>query len=60
MKLEGGDIELGAPGTIEFKATRKEWTGPKGSTVQATPLSGAFEGCSERLKDAAATGSALS
>ncbi|MGY0612483.1 type VI secretion system Vgr family protein [Luteimonas sp. A501] len=26
LKLEGGNIELGAPGTIEFKATRKELT----------------------------------
>ena len=28
LKIEGGNIELGAPGTIEFKATRREFTGP--------------------------------
>lgn len=28
LKLEGADIELGAPGTIEFKAAKKEWTTP--------------------------------
>ncbi|MGH8074158.1 MAG: DUF2345 domain-containing protein, partial [Lysobacter sp.] len=26
IKLEGGNIELGAPGTIEFKGAKKEWT----------------------------------
>lgn len=28
IKIEGDNIELGAPGTIEFKAARKEWMGP--------------------------------
>jgi len=32
LKLEGDNIELGAPGRIEFKATRKEWTGPRAAT----------------------------
>ena len=30
IKLEGGNIELGAPGTIEFKAAKKEWTSAQG------------------------------
>ncbi|WP_255516272.1 type VI secretion system Vgr family protein [Luteimonas suaedae] len=34
LKLEGGDIELGAPGTIEFKATKKEWTSPQAASGQ--------------------------
>ena len=29
LKLDGGDIELGAPGTIEFKGGRKELAGPE-------------------------------
>ncbi|MGO1892509.1 MAG: type VI secretion system Vgr family protein [Luteimonas sp.] len=33
LKLEGGDIELGAPGTIEFKAARKDWTTPKSTSA---------------------------
>ena len=34
LKLEGGDIELGAPGTIEFKATKKDWTTPQAVTSE--------------------------
>ncbi|MDN5782752.1 MAG: DUF2345 domain-containing protein, partial [Luteimonas sp.] len=35
LKLEGGDIELGAPGTVEFKATKKEWT--SAASASGTP-----------------------
>lgn len=28
LKIEGGNIELGAPGTIEFKASIRDFTGP--------------------------------
>src|SRR5690606_33249504 len=38
LKLEGGNIELGAPGTIEFKASRKEWVGPKSAALELPPL----------------------
>ncbi len=40
LKLEGGDIELGAPGTIEFKATNRELTTPKAASGQAPTLAG--------------------
>jgi type VI secretion system secreted protein VgrG len=33
LKIEGGDIELHAPGKVEFKASQKNWTGPKGATA---------------------------
>jgi len=29
LRIEGGDIELGAPGLVEFKSAKKEWAGPK-------------------------------
>lgn len=38
LKLEGGDIELGAPGIVEFKATKKEWVGPASASGQAPRL----------------------
>src|SRR5690606_32487484 len=38
LKLEDGNIELGAPGTIEFKAGRKEWLGPKSAILELPPL----------------------
>ncbi|MFN4325966.1 MAG: type VI secretion system Vgr family protein [Azonexus sp.] len=34
LKIEGGNIELHAPGRVEFKASQKNWTGP----TQATPV----------------------
>ncbi|MDR7192654.1 type VI secretion system Vgr family protein [Luteimonas terrae] len=37
LKLEGGNIELGAPGVVEFKASRKELVGARSATAQ--PLS---------------------
>ena len=29
LKIEGGNIELHAPKKVEFKASKKDWTGPK-------------------------------
>lgn len=36
LKIEGGNISVHAPGKVEFKASQKNWTGPKSSTV-STP-----------------------
>ena len=33
LKIEGGNIELHAPGKVEFKASKKDWTGPKMASV---------------------------
>ncbi|MGQ4660616.1 type VI secretion system tip protein TssI/VgrG [Lysobacter sp. F6437] len=38
LKLEGDNIELGAPGTIEFKAAKKEWTSAQSATLEAPSL----------------------
>jgi len=43
LRMEGGNIELGAPGTIEFKASRKEWTGPKNNSPTRIALPGSTE-----------------
>lgn len=40
IKLAGGNIELGAPGTIEFKAAKKEWIGPKAAWPPRLALPG--------------------
>ncbi|MPN04176.1 hypothetical protein SDC9_151412 [bioreactor metagenome] len=34
LKIEGGNIELHAPKKVEFKASKKEWTGPKSAAVE--------------------------
>jgi type VI secretion system secreted protein VgrG len=36
LKLEGGNIELHAPGKVEFKASMKNWTGPKSIVVNTS------------------------
>ncbi|KXB30579.1 hypothetical protein AT959_14745 [Dechloromonas denitrificans] len=32
LKIEGGNIELHAPNKVEFKASKKDWTGPKSAS----------------------------
>ena len=57
LKIEGGNIELGAPGIVEFKASSKELAGPKDASVQAPVLAGGnLQGCGESLDDAAGSG----
>lgn len=34
LKIEGGNIELHAPKKVEFKASKKDWTGPASSTPE--------------------------
>jgi type VI secretion system secreted protein VgrG len=38
LKLEGGDIMLHAPGTVEFKASMKELAGPKDGSVKTPAM----------------------
>ncbi|TWI13601.1 type VI secretion system Vgr family protein [Aerolutibacter ruishenii] len=38
LRLKGADIELGAPGKIEFKATRKNLTGPRSASPDLPEL----------------------
>ena len=34
LKIEGGNIELHAPKKVAFKASKKDWTGPKSATPE--------------------------
>ncbi|PJJ96057.1 hypothetical protein CO611_09020 [Lysobacteraceae bacterium NML03-0222] len=45
IKLEGDNIELGAPGLIEFKASMKQWLGPQGRSSTAALPKGDYKGC---------------
>jgi len=38
LKLEGDNIELGAPGTIEFKAAKKTWASPQAAQTHSVKL----------------------
>ena len=59
LKLEGGDIELGAPGTIEFKATKKDWTTPQAASGGVALPDAGFEGCVFKMQQAAQSGAAI-
>ncbi|KTF34111.1 hypothetical protein OZ12_17750 [Xanthomonas translucens pv. translucens] len=54
IKLDGDDIELGAPGTIEFKGGHRVWTGPQGGSVSTEIPKGNFKGCEPSVMNALA------
>ncbi|NZA28139.1 type VI secretion system tip protein VgrG [Luteimonas sp. SJ-92] len=58
LKLEGGDIELGAPGTIEFKASKKDWTTQAGTSAQLELPQSNLKACPTKDQAAAAGGAA--
>lgn len=45
LKIQGGDIEIGAPGKVEFKAAKKELTGPQSSSAQASLPNSSLDAC---------------
>lgn len=57
IKLEGGNIEVHAPGKVDFKATRKELAGPQSANGEASlPKAGELKLCEPRAAGAAAAG----
>jgi type VI secretion system secreted protein VgrG len=59
LRLEGGNIELHCPGTVEFKATAKELAGPKNANSSPPELpKGDLKGCALQLTDATESGGA--
>lgn len=56
MRIEGGGIQLHAPGKVELKAGVHNWVGPQSGTGPAQPPQGDMEGCAAALEDAAGSG----
>ncbi|WP_449468422.1 type VI secretion system Vgr family protein [Stenotrophomonas humi] len=56
IRIEGDNIELGAPGRIEFKGSQRNLVGPGGVGEKVEPISALFNGCMENFKDAASGG----
>lgn len=52
IRIEGDNIELGAPGKIEFKASQRNFVGPAGVTGEVQLPSGSFQGCQPELMNA--------
>jgi type VI secretion system secreted protein VgrG len=60
IKLEGGNIELHAPGKVEFKATMKEFAGPKSATRSVeSPKVAQLKLCEMRAAGAANAGDSV-
>ncbi|MBS1159017.1 MAG: Rhs element Vgr protein [Proteobacteria bacterium] len=61
LKIEGGNIQVHAPGKVELKASQKNLTGPKSSSSSASlPKAGELKGCAQAAKTAGGVGGALS
>jgi type VI secretion system secreted protein VgrG len=57
IKLEGGNIEVHAPGKVEFKASKKELAGPQSASGEKSmPKPGDLKLCEFRAAGAAASG----
>lgn len=62
ISFEGGNIELHAPGKVEFRSSKKVWTGPKSSSVDhSLPVVADFPNsvCIPCMLKAAQSGSAF-
>jgi type VI secretion system VgrG family protein len=61
LKLEGGDIMIHGPGTMTFKASMKELTGPQSASAEgpALPAAGTVKLCEMRAAGAAAAGDSM-
>jgi type VI secretion system secreted protein VgrG len=55
LKMEGGNIEVGAPGKVEFKSARRELTGPQSASGQTSLASSSAKDCQLRLSAASAS-----
>ncbi len=49
IRIEGDNIELGAPGKVEFKGTQREWTTPMNAMTDTTLQQGLLKGCESQL-----------
>ena len=60
LTVKAGRIELHAPGKVEFKATRKNWTGPGSVSDQAKlPEPKIIPPCAQRAAEAASDGAGV-
>ncbi|HEC0197019.1 TPA: DUF2345 domain-containing protein, partial [Escherichia coli] len=58
LRIEGDNIELGAPGKVEFKASQREWLGPASVVEQLPVLAADLKACPTKDSQLAAAGAA--
>ena len=60
LKIDGGNIQIHAPGAVQLKASQKNLTGPKSSSVSASlPKAGKLPDCAQSRAESASNGAAL-
>ncbi len=60
IRIEGDNIELGAPGKIEFKASQRDWLGPEAVDPKTMKFgAGELKPCGFEALQADADGAAL-
>ena len=59
VRLEGGGIQLHAPGKVELKAGAHSWVGPQQAPLPDMMPVGDFKGCQLKMQSAAASGAAV-
>jgi type VI secretion system secreted protein VgrG len=59
IKMSGGNIEVHAPGKVDFKASMKNWTGPKSDSNSLSLANSDLKGCAQKAVQAATKGGAV-
>ncbi|MDO1530632.1 DUF2345 domain-containing protein, partial [Fulvimonas sp. R45] len=60
LKIQGGDIEIGAPGKAEFKGAQREMAGPQGTNAaQVTLAKAKAKLCEFKTQRADSNGAAI-
>ncbi|VFR54991.1 probable vgr related protein [plant metagenome] len=56
LSIEGGKVNLHAPGKVEFRSGAHDWSGPQSASAAFATPSGDYQGCQQRMEDAARSG----
>ncbi|WP_295517214.1 DUF2345 domain-containing protein, partial [uncultured Stenotrophomonas sp.] len=59
IRIEGDNIELGAPGKVEFKASQRDWVGPASVPGEAKSNDGKLALCPTKAANAERAGAAV-
>ncbi len=59
IRIEGDNIELGAPGKVEFKASQRDWVGPASVAERLAVPSADLKACPTKDSQLAAAGAAV-
>lgn len=59
VSLEGGSVNLHAPGKVELKAGAHNWAGPQSAQAAAVAPKGDYQGCQRMMESAAGSSAAV-